>query len=83
MELYSAGTVTTGNSATVTDRTAAWKVMATSAVSVTVKFYGSSDGTGPGITITIPSTNTGFVEVPGDFQKITVTGGTVSYMVFV
>jgi hypothetical protein len=76
MDLIAAGTVTTGNSVTITNRTGAWHVAILSAAQTTVKFGDN------GPTITIPSTHDYFVEVPGDYQKITVNGASVSYMVF-
>jgi hypothetical protein len=82
MELIKSGTVTTGNSVLVSKRTTMWKVMATTAASVTITLYTSADATGPSKVVTIPAINTSFVEIPGSFQAISVTGATVSYMVF-
>jgi len=77
MDLIAAGTVTTGNQATLSPgvRTGKWFVMNMSAVQTTVKF-GSR-----GPTITLPSTNASFIEVEGDYQSITVNGASVSYYV--
>jgi hypothetical protein len=75
VDLIEAGTVTTGNTVTISHRSSAWYVMATTAAQFTVKF----GDRGP--TITVPSTNTGFVCVPGSYQKILVTGATVAYYV--
>ncbi len=75
MDLIAAGTVTTGNTVTLTKRTGKWFIMATGATQFTAKF----GDRGP--TITVPSTNSQFVEVEGDYQKMLVTGATVSYYV--
>lgn len=82
MELIKSGTVTTGNSVSVSKRTTMWKIMATTAAGVTVTLYTSADSTGPSKVVTIPATNTSFVEIYGSFQAAAVSGATVSYMVF-
>ncbi len=82
MQLKRAGTVAAASSVSFDDkRSTMWMIMANTGVACTATFS-DTDGTNP-ITVTIGATNTTFVPVYGDFQKMAVTGAQVNYMVFV
>jgi hypothetical protein len=74
-DIIASGVVATGNSVIITDRSFSWKVAVNTAVSTTVVFNDR-------FTVTIPAASTEFLEVYGNYQKITVTGAQVNYIVF-
>ena len=73
-DLIAAGTTSGTATLNPTSRTSGWFVMATTATQVTVQF-----DNGP--TITLPALLNFWTQIDGDYQSITVTGGTVAYYV--
>jgi hypothetical protein len=73
-DIIASGVVTTGNSVTITDRSFLWMVAIHTAVVTTVIFNDR-------YTVTIPAALNEFVTVPGNYQKITVSGAQVDYIV--
>jgi low affinity Fe/Cu permease len=73
--IIASGQVTTGNSVTLTKSSDEWQIVPNTAVATTVTFDDK-------YVITIPATVTSFTKIPGNYQKMAVSGATINYIVY-